>query len=83
MKKKFDNTSSFFSVWPFWLSPTFIVAVLICLLHLLDRQVELTSRYFDFDVDVAGGEIRKTSLVIFFVNVGFKNINFVMNLIHF
>jgi hypothetical protein len=33
-----------FRVWPFWLAPAFIVATLVSLLHLLDRQVELTSR---------------------------------------
>jgi hypothetical protein len=30
--------------WPIWLAPTIIIGVLTCLLHLLDRQAELTSR---------------------------------------
>ena len=30
--------------WPIWLAPTVIICFLACLLHLLDRQVELSIR---------------------------------------
>ena len=30
--------------WPLWLEPALLMSLLIILLHLLDRQIELTSR---------------------------------------
>ncbi len=31
-------------MWPLWLAPAMIIGVLTLLLHLLDRQAELTAR---------------------------------------
>ena len=41
----FSNTDeSVYYQWPLWLEPALLMSLLIVLLHLLDRQIELTSR---------------------------------------
>ena len=39
-----DEDQIIFSEWPTWLEPALLMSLLIVLLHLLDRQIELTSR---------------------------------------
>ena len=38
------GVESSYSEWPTWLEPVLLMTLLIVLLHLLDRQIELTSR---------------------------------------
>ena len=39
-----NDEESVYNEWPSWLEPALLMSLLIVLLHLLDRQIELTSR---------------------------------------